>query len=162
MMIDWKHVVATTVASCLAVASFVGLRAELKLIKTEELLRDAQVLAQDKNRERDACWTMYQEDERKLKNLDDSCSDINCKEMFSNEAAGVVSSAYMPGPMSMQELIIFCNHNDLVNLGKGFPGAKLSSIGQEETDLGHGKANLVTCSWIMPSNLWCHKNALAP
>ncbi len=100
---------------------------EWKLNKTRTELRDVQILAADRLRERDRAWDLYQQDEAKLKDFQSDCAGMNCREMFSSEAAGVVSATYSMWKPEVLQVMDFCNHDERVNLGKNYPGARLAS-----------------------------------
>lgn len=149
--------IVTTFALCYAT---VDLRDKLNDVRTE---------ASDKRRERDAAYKLFRECSESLekanvsaKEFDESCRGMNCKEMFSNDAAGVVSTTYLGYDLGVVGLIDFCHHDERVNLGKNYPGSHLASVNTINHS-GNGKEYyLATCNWFVPSPLWCAKDAMNP
>lgn len=109
--------------------------------------------------EMDGYWKRAQEAEEKLRWFQDSCRGMNCNEIFSNDAAGVVTATYTAMNLSVGTLADMCHYDERVNLGQNYPGAKLIAFGLTE---GHsmGKVNgehMVHCDWVIPSHTWCQK-----
>lgn len=129
------------------------------LLKSQAQARESQVVAADRLTQREACWKLYSDEKEKLSWFQDSCRGMNCNEVFSNDAAGVVTATYTALDLSVATIADMCHYDERVNLGQNYPGAKLVAFGLTE---GHsmGKVNgehLVHCDWVIPSHTWCQK-----
>lgn len=123
-------------------------------------MKSLRVQVADRTRERDTAYKLFTDCQERAKNFQDLCEGRNCDGLFNNDAAGVISTAYVGYDMDIGQLFVFCNSDERVNIGRNFPGAALHETKSENRTLKGGWAPnyLVTCSWIIPSETWCSRD----